>query len=94
MSNKKFNKFTDAVYFFASIFLIALLLVVLFFSLKYSLVKLNSTDKINEISYYLAIIIAFVTVIVEWIDGRIKAIIRITNKGGKNGKRKDQYRAY
>lgn len=73
------NKILDILYLFASFFLIGLLIYVLIFSLSYARVILYNYSSPSEQAYNLGIIIAIVTVIVQWIEGRIKAVVETLN---------------
>ena len=59
--------------------MIALLLIILFFSLKFWTLNYSNDLQIEEKSFYIAIGIPIVTSISLWIEGRIRAIINSTN---------------
>lgn len=74
------EKFFLALDMFNSIVMVLLLLVVLSFSLDYYTDNFPWKEALNAKMFYVAIGITFVTVIVQWIDGRIKFIRRIIRK--------------
>ncbi len=84
-TNKKVNGLIESLYLFSSFFMIGLLLYVLYFSLSYWTSSFNPNAPIENQAFYLGMMIAIVTSISQWIEGRIKAIIKSIDvlKGGK-----------
>ncbi|MCK9371124.1 hypothetical protein M0R04_14525 [Candidatus Dojkabacteria bacterium] len=80
------RKILDILNLFSSVVLLALLLIVLYYSLDYwskifDIMAYTKTP-FNQKMFSVALLIAIVTVIAEWIEGRIKTIILLT-RGGK-----------
>lgn len=88
---KKVNGWIDVLYFIASVFFIGLLIVLLYNSIVYfnqTFPIVQETQGMPAQMWSLAMLIAIITVIAEWIEGRLKAIIKITSKGGKHGRKR------
>lgn len=69
--------------------MLILLIIILVNSLQFWVDGFNTNFPTNVLSFYLASMIAIVTVLGRWIDGRIKAIIRSINIiGGQNGRKR------
>jgi len=91
--NELLDRSTESIYLFASFFMVFLLLIVLYFSFSYWTQNYPINNPIEDKMFYIAVGIAIVTSISQWIDGRIKSIIKsiniLKNKGGVNGRKKD-----
>ncbi len=90
----KTRKIFDLIEFVTSIIVTLLLLVVLWYSLDFwnEFYRANiAVIKLNMLMFYVGVLIAVVTVLAQWIQGRIIAIIRSWNilrsKGGVCGKK-------
>lgn len=82
------KKFWESLYLFSSLFMIGLLFFILLQFLDFwveSLIFIKQFG-LKELSFWLVIMIAGVTTIMQWMEGRIKAIIESIDilKGGKN----------
>lgn len=86
----KDSKIIEFLYLFSSMFMIGLLIFILFFSLKYWTINYPNLRSISDQAFYIAIGIAIVTSIAQWIEGRIKATIEsinvLTKRRRKNAK--------
>lgn len=88
MGKKKTYGVIDVLYFFSSAFMLVLLVIILYFSLKFWVANFNPNFPMDILSYYIAQAIVIVSVLGRWIEGRLKAIIRYLNKiGGVNGRK-------
>lgn len=65
---------------FASLFLISILLVVLYYSLRVLLVLSNTSPTFELQMFYMGLLICVVTVIAQWIDGRVKVLRNMFNR--------------
>jgi hypothetical protein len=87
------KKLLEVLFLFSSLFMIALLLIILFYSLAFWTANYPRILGLKEQAFYIAVGIAIVTSISQWLEGRIKAVIKSINilakKGGVNGKRQD-----
>jgi len=70
------GKSIESLYLFSSVFMIALLLVVLLFSLQFWVANYPDLRPFQDQAFYLAVGIAIITSIAQWIEGRIKAIMK------------------
>jgi len=73
----KIKKVLDLLELVSSIIFICFLIAVLFFALQYWTTNISNVQEFNAQMFSVAMLIALVTVIAEWIDGRIKAIIKV-----------------
>ena len=85
---KKISKLVTVLYFFASTFMLTILLYVLYYSLQYWTINYPYGAEFNAVMFYVAIGITIVTILAQWIEGRIRAIRTILNKGGENGRKR------
>lgn len=79
MKEKKESVLLELLYLASSIVMLALLIFILYHSLDYLNQNFPLEENIKTISFYLTLIIALVTVQAQWIEGRIKAIIKSVN---------------
>ena len=89
----KKNKFLDWLEIITSAIIVWFLLVMLWYSLKFwNAFYLANYQLIGRemLMFYVGLLIAVVTVSAQWIEGRIKTIIRAWNsiKGGSNGRKR------
>lgn len=83
----KVKRGIEILYLLASIIMLLFLVVLLIGTVSYwntNLGFMNNQLPTTNRLFNVALLIALVTVIVEWTEGRIQAIIKIL-KGGKNG---------
>lgn len=76
----------EIIYLFSSIFMIGILLWLLIYSLRFWIILYPSLDDLNSKAYFLGSIVAIATVLGEWIQGRINAIIRSPLLNKKKGR--------
>lgn len=83
---KKGRKIIDSLVIFASLFMIVILLVVLFYSLEYWVGVYVLIESFSQKMFSIGLIISVVTVLAQWIEGRLRLILKIVNssKGGTN----------
>lgn len=92
--NKTVNWLIEVLYLISSLVMAILLIVLLYSSMLFwndNIPKMNFLN-FNAQMWSIAVLIAVVTITVQWIEGRIRAIIKSWNrlKGGSHGrKRKD-----
>jgi len=85
MSAKSKNPIWDILIILAAVIMICFLLVTLYFSFSYWKDNFPRTQPIDNIMFYTSIGIVIVTVLGQWIDGRVRIIVKCINnlKGGK-----------
>jgi len=76
----KINKALDVLELVSSIIFICLLIVVLFFSLTYWKNNISVVRRFSAQMFSVGMLIAIVTVLSQWIEGRIKVIIKTIRK--------------
>lgn len=78
---QKANGLVDTLIIFSSVFMTIFLFIVLIGSLKYfNLIQPMIFSNIYQLLFYLGNLIAIVTVLAQWIEGRYRSIMRILNK--------------
>lgn len=93
--NKKFDKTLDLLAVFTSAFMIVMLIPVTWYSLLYWANNYPMVASIEYEMFYIGVMIAVITSLYQWIDGRIAVLIRLFNKfskekkGGKNDSKRN-----
>jgi len=91
MSSKKYSRAVDMYLIAYSVLMIIALLILLFYSFRYWGKNFPFNYDVEARMFYVAIGITFVTVLAQWIEGRFKAIIELSNNLKRrklNGRRK------
>lgn len=85
---RRWNNTLDTLELFSSVIMVLLLVVLLVSSISYWSSEMISLQMpLNMRLFSIALIITIVTVILQWIEGRIEAIVRLVN-GGENWQRR------
>lgn len=72
---KKINKSFEVLNIISSIIMVIFLLIVLYFSVSYWTENFDPSIPIKANMFYVGILIAIVTTIAQWIEGKINTII-------------------
>ena len=80
MHNKILNKILDGLHFFSSCFFILILLIILIGSLSYWTEYFPYNAPFIDKAFYCAILIAITTSIAQWIEGRLRFILKIKRR--------------
>ena len=84
---KTIGKTVEVVYLFSSFFMVFLLLYILYFSIQYWNHNYPLVPDFESKMFSIAMLIAIVTIIAQWIEGRTKAIIKSSNNLFKSKRR-------